>query len=81
MDDKLSSNLLSGSLAQTGSKPLVSSSCSQSTSWIIDLGASNHMFNQSQLFTSNFSCVDNLKIRIANGSLSPIVGKGLVVFF
>ena len=79
MDDKPSPNLPSESLAQNGSNPLAFSSCLQSAPWFIDSSDSDHMTNQSQLFTTYFPCAGNLKVRIEDSSLSPIAGKGLVV--
>ena len=82
---KLKSNSnLSGapkaSLAQTSSKPNALS-ChfpSYSTPWIIDSGASDHMTSFSNLFHNYNPCSSNEQIRIADGSYSTIVGKGLV---
>ena len=44
--------------------------------WIIDSGAFDHMTGQSQLFHSYFTSSGLNKVRIANSSFSPIVGKG-----
>ena len=47
--------------------------------WIIDFGASDHMTNFSNSFSSYSLCSGNeKKIRIADGSFSPIAGKGLI---
>ena len=43
--------------------------------WLIDSGASNHMTNISNVFNTYFPCFGSDKVRIADGSLSPIVGK------
>ena len=44
--------------------------------WKIDLGASDHMTGQSQLFHSYMPSSGLNKVRIADGSFSPIAGKG-----
>ena len=49
-----------------------------SAPWIIDSGASDHMTNSIHLFKSYSPCPENRKVRIADGSFSPIAGKGLV---
>ena len=66
-----------GSLAQTGSVFSVTYIFS-SMHWIIDSGASDHMRNLSKLFQTYVPCPGNQKIRIADGSVSSIVGKGLI---
>ncbi|RVW99495.1 Copia protein [Vitis vinifera] len=78
----LKSNSLSGipsvSLAQTDSAPNVFSCCFNSTPWIIDSRASDHMTSFSNLFNTYSPCSSSEKIRITDGSFSPIAGKGLV---
>ncbi|XP_074556441.1 uncharacterized protein LOC141812295 [Curcuma longa] len=70
-----SSGIPSVSLAQTGSNPKALS-CLNSSPWIIDSGASDHMSSCSHLFNTYSPCSGSEKIRIADGSFSPIVGKG-----
>jgi len=43
--------------------------------WVIDSGASNHMSSMSPLFSSYNPCSRRDKVRIANGSLSPMSHK------
>ena len=78
----LKSNFPSGipsvSHAQTGSTPNALSCCFNSAPWIIDSGASDHMTSFSNLFNTYSPCSGNKKIRIADGSFSPITGKGLI---
>lgn len=62
-------------LAQTGRNP-IALSCLNSSPWIIDSGASDHMTSFSHLFETYSPCSGNQKIRIADGSFSPIAGKG-----
>ena len=45
-------------------------------SWIVDSGASDHMTGCHELFSIYNPCGGNLKIRIADGSLSSVAGKG-----
>jgi hypothetical protein len=47
--------------------------------WIIDSGASDHMTGMSPLFSSYNPSSGRDKVRIAGGSLSPILGKGSVL--
>ena len=63
-----------GSVAQTG----IDLSSLTSAPWIIDSGASDHMTSFSNLFKSYSSCPGNQTIRIADGTFSPIAGKGLI---
>ena len=48
------------------------------TPWIIDFGASDHMTNAHHLFSTYSPCVGNLKVKIADGTLSPVAGKGSI---
>ena len=78
----LKSNSTSGipsvSLAQTGSALHTFSLCKNSVPWIIDSGASDHMTNLSNCFSTYSPCSGLEKIRIADGSFSSIAGKGLI---
>ena len=49
-----------------------------STPWIIDFGASNHMTDAHHLFSTYSPCADNLKVKIADDTFSPIAGKGSI---
>ncbi|KAA0059996.1 putative tRNA pseudouridine synthase [Cucumis melo var. makuwa] len=49
--------------------------------WILDLGATYHLTGSSEHFISYALCASNEKIRIADGSLAPIAGKGQIVPF
>lgn len=46
--------------------------------WIIDSRASNHMTDAYHLFITYSSCTKNPKIKIIDGSLSTIAGKGSI---
>ena len=63
-------------MAQTGS---AFTNSLNSTPWITDSRASDHMTNKSHFFTIYAPCSDHLKIRIADGSLSPVAGKGSII--
>lgn len=63
------------SLAQTGIEPNALSGNFTSTTWIIDSGASDHVTSLSCSFHTYNPCSGHEKIRIANGSYSPIAGK------
>ena len=55
---------------------VVSATLKMRASWIIDLGASDHMTSNHTLLVDYIPCHGKLKIRIADGSLSPVAGKG-----
>ncbi|KAF7812802.1 Retrovirus-related Pol polyprotein from transposon TNT 1-94 [Senna tora] len=46
--------------------------------WIVDSGASNHMSEDSGVFSSWYPFTKNYKVRIADGSLSDVIGIGEV---
>ena len=71
-------SLSSGPLAYKGTFLTALRSTSHITPWIIDSGASNHMIDAHHLFSTYSPCVGNLKVKIADGTLSPVVGKGSV---
>ena len=50
-----------------------------STHWITDSGASDHMTGLSHFFSSYTTCASNIKVRIADGSFTPIACKGSIV--
>ncbi|KAJ9687202.1 hypothetical protein PVL29_015881 [Vitis rotundifolia] len=66
------------------SKPLVStfltalSTMSQITPWIINSGASDHMTDAHHLFSTYSPCTGNLKVEVADGTLSPVASKGSI---
>ncbi|KAI9071930.1 hypothetical protein K1719_046116 [Acacia pycnantha] len=43
--------------------------------WIANSGASDHMIDCHQLFTTYVPCVDSQKVKIVDSSLAPITGK------
>ena len=47
-------------------------------SWIIDSGATNYMTGASYLFTSYTPCSGKDKVRVADGSIIPITGRGSI---
>ena len=70
-----------GSIAQKGNVlESVFLSVIPSRTWIIDSGATDHMTREYSLFSSYSPCASNLKIKIDDGSLSAVVGKGYVIF-
>ena len=68
----------SGSLAQKGTLLTALSTMSHITPWIIDSGAFDHMTNAHHLFSTYSPCIGNLKVKIADGTLSPIAGKRFI---
>lgn len=69
------------SLAQKGNYltvALVSVSPNSSHPWIIDSGATDHMTWSANLFVSYTPCAGNQKVKIVDGSLSAIAGKGSI---
>ena len=65
----------SGSLAQKGTLLTALSTMSHITPWIIDSGASDHMTYAHHLFSAYSPCVGNLKVKIADGTLSSVASK------
>ena len=57
----------------------LNASVNNSTYWIIDSGASDYMIGLSHLFSSYTPCAGNIKVRIADGSFTPIACKGSIV--
>ena len=67
------------SVAIAGSNSSVfSCAIPNSTPWIIDSGASDHMTSLSHLFHSYNPCAGHEKVRLADGSFSSIAGKGSI---
>ncbi|KAJ9550707.1 hypothetical protein OSB04_014752 [Centaurea solstitialis] len=50
----------------------------QGDEWIVDSGASDHMTGSSHVFSSYKPCSGTQKVRVADGSLAPVAGKGSV---
>ena len=67
----------SGSLAHKGTFLTALSTMSHITPWIIDFSASDHMTDAHHLFFT-YPCVGNLKVKIADGTLSLIADKGSI---
>ena len=44
----------------------------------MDSGASDHMTGDARIFSTFTTCDDSLKVRIADGSLSKVMGIGTV---
>ncbi|KAG6469572.1 hypothetical protein ZIOFF_070501 [Zingiber officinale] len=67
------------SVAHTGNE-IITFPCGFGISapWIIDSGASDHMTNSLKLLKLYSPCLENKKVKIADGSFSPIAGKGSV---
>ena len=70
-----STTLSSSSLAKKGTSLIVLSTKSQTTPQIIDSGASDYMTDAHHLFSTYSPCAGNLKVKIANGTLSLVAGK------
>ena len=46
--------------------------------WIIESEATDHMIGSSTSFTTYVPCAGNMKVQIADGSYTPIAGKGTI---
>lgn len=77
----VNSSTPSCSLAQKGDYLSAALVCHHSNpcSWIIDSGATDHMTGSPSLFSAYKPCAGNQKIKIADGSLSAIAGKGSII--
>ena len=67
------------SLAHKGNHLCALTACKAGKSaWIVDSGASDHMTGDITNFSKYLPCHDNSTVRIADGTHSAVVGKGLV---
>ena len=77
-----SSPMAESSLIATSSQGIkfnqANNTTTQSRSWIIDTGATNLMTGASDMFTSYTPCSGKDKVRVADGSMAPIVGRGSI---
>lgn len=70
----------------TTPKPVTSNFAHQGTAFhiqkqnprVFDSGASDHMTSNSSLFYSYMPCHENVRVKIADGTFSSIVGKGSI---
>lgn len=75
-----SSLIGSGSVAQKGPTcHALNATKDYDTSWIVDLGASDHVTGNLTLFQSYQPCIERHKIEIADGSFSRVASKGKVI--
>ena len=71
-----------GAIVQSGiPQPFSLISIDGKNPWILDSAATDHLTNSSEHFVYYIPCAGNEKIRIADGSLAPIVGKWQISFF
>ena len=59
-------------------KALTTTAVSNFNSWIIDLGASDHMTKESNFFLSHRPCSGKQKVQVADKTLTRVSGKGNV---
>jgi hypothetical protein len=75
-NSKVDSGLISTS--HQGMKLHQANITAKSKPWIIDTGATNHMTGASDLFISYTPCSGKDKVRVADGSMVPIAGRGSI---
>ncbi|KAA0066242.1 Beta-galactosidase [Cucumis melo var. makuwa] len=69
-------------LAQSGMfQPLDLISVDGTNLWILDSRATDHLTGFSEHFVTYTPCAGNEKIRIVDGSLAPIAGKGQIILY
>ena len=79
ISQQASSTIATGSLVHSGNFLLAMNAKQVSSqTWIVDSGASDHMTGDSSVFKTFSPCVDNLNVRIADGTLSKVTGIGSV---
>lgn len=80
MSQMSTSTAASSAFAHSGNNPTaLSASCHTfSHPWIIDSGASDHMTGLSNLFSSYITCSGRQQVKIADGSLTSVSGKGSI---
>ncbi|GMP43536.1 hypothetical protein CsSME_00012859 [Camellia sinensis var. sinensis] len=82
LDHRSSTSLSTSSSSFARSGNLASSPCvflsHKSLPWIIDSSASDHMSGSSDIFSAYKPFSDQDKVKIADGTVSSIFGKGLV---
>ena len=71
------------SFAQSGNNSIshalsVSKDCKTHKIWVVDSGAIDHMTNTLHHFTTYTPCLENQKIRVADGTMASIPGKGTI---
>ena len=77
-----SNNVSTSSLAHRGNFLKALNTVSQNKiSWIIDYGASDHMTSNYKIFSTCSPCAGNVKVKIADGSLSTVAGKATIRIF
>lgn len=74
-----SSSAHSGNLASSSNTTSTSNIAESDDLWIIDLGASDHMTSLSSLFSSYHLCSSRDEVKIVDGSLSFVPGKGSIL--
>lgn len=74
-----SQSFFSCSLAQKGNYLSAALDTNTCYPWIIDSGATDHMTGSSKKISSYSPCAGNQKVKIADGSLSAIAGKGSII--
>ena len=74
-----SNSMSSGSLAHRGNFLRALNTIFQTKiPWIVDSGAFDHMTNNYHIFSTYSPCAGNIKVKIADGSLSTVAGKGTI---
>ena len=79
-EDQVNSNSTTlGVIAQTGiSQSFSFISIDGKRPWILDSGTTDHLTDSPELFVFYVLCAGNETIKIADGSLAPITGKGKI---
>src|ERR1044072_1910570 len=72
-------NIGTATIAQKGNfSTALNASIEKSKSWIVDSGASDHMTGDISVFKKYTPCHNHSTVRIADGTLSKVIGKGSV---
>ena len=70
---------ITSNIAKIGTSHKALSAKTGANMWILDSGATNHMIDSLNLFSTYIPCSGRQRVKIVDGSFSIFAGKGSVV--